>query len=197
VKELVNQALGMHPAQPMPAEIELPGVIADHRGRGQEAMRPNAAPQGALGGDRDRVVAARERGDAEPVEMRPPSQAIGEMGLGMAGEPGDHRRREMMLAQIIERRGIDRVILVAGPQQFEEVAPALRAGGAKPGEMRVAGRAVAPSIPLGLLGLMAGRPFSPLSRAISSRKAAFSAVSSAIFASASSNSCLRSAMLRI
>jgi hypothetical protein len=42
------------------------------------------------------------------------------------------------LAHVGERVGIDDVIAVAGAQQFEEVAAALRAGGAEPGEVRVA-----------------------------------------------------------
>src|SRR5712691_8007675 len=74
--ELVDEALGMHPAQPMSTEIELSGVIADHRRRTQQTMRPHASPQGAFGGDGDRVVTALERGNAEPVEMPLPGLAI-------------------------------------------------------------------------------------------------------------------------
>src|SRR5215831_18377972 len=37
--ELVNETLGMNPAQPMLADIELTGVVADDDGVGQEAMR--------------------------------------------------------------------------------------------------------------------------------------------------------------
>src|SRR5712691_10883406 len=136
--ELVDQALGMHPAQAMPPEIELSGVIADNSCRGQETMRPDAAPQSALGGDTDRVVTARQRGNAEPVEMRLPAQAIGEAGLGMTAKPSDRRLGEMVPAHVGERLGIDRVIVVPRAQQFEEVAPALRTGSSEPGEMRVA-----------------------------------------------------------
>src|SRR6266851_583165 len=50
---------------------------------------------------------------------------------------------------------------------------------------RGAGGTLARSIPLGLLGGIFGRPFNPLSRAISSRSAAFSAVRAAILSSAS------------
>src|SRR5712692_9332410 len=50
---------------------------------------------------------------------------------------------------------------------------------------RGAGGTLARSIPLGLLGGIFGRPFNPLSRAISSRSAAFSAVRAVILSSAS------------
>ena len=101
-------------------------------------MRLDAAPQGAFGGDAHGVVTAFQRGDAEPVEMRLPAQAIGEAAVEVAGEPGNRRRGEMMLAHIGQGLGVDHVILVTGAQQFEEVAPALRAGGAEPGEVCVA-----------------------------------------------------------
>ena len=45
--ELVNEALGMDPAQAMRADVELPGVIADDDGVGQEAIDltlPHKAP---------------------------------------------------------------------------------------------------------------------------------------------------------
>ncbi len=146
--ELMDEALGMHPAQAMPAEIEPAGVIADHRCRGQQTMRPDAAPQGAFGGEGDRVVTAFECGDAEPVEMPLPAEAVGEPGLSMAGEPGDCRPGEMMLAQIGEGLGIDHVILMTRPQEVEKVAPALREGGAEPGEMRVADLGAEAVLPL-------------------------------------------------
>src|SRR5207253_6204273 len=48
--ELVNQALGMNPAQAMLADIELTGVVANDHGVGEEAVRLDAAPQRRLGG---------------------------------------------------------------------------------------------------------------------------------------------------
>ena len=49
--ELVHQPLGMDPAQRMPTDDELTGIVADDDGIAQEAMRLDAAPQRALGGD--------------------------------------------------------------------------------------------------------------------------------------------------
>ena len=76
--ELVNEALGMDPAQAVRADVELPGVIADDDGVGQEAMRLDAAPQGALGGDHDRIGVDLESRDAEAVEMSGPGDLAGE-----------------------------------------------------------------------------------------------------------------------
>ena len=42
------------------------------------------------------------------------------------------------LAHIGERLGVDHVVAMAGAQQVEEIEPALRAGGAEPGEAVVA-----------------------------------------------------------
>jgi hypothetical protein len=62
----------MNPAQAMLSDIELTGVVADDDGVGQEAMRLDAAPQGALGRDQDWIGIDLERRDAEPFEMRGP-----------------------------------------------------------------------------------------------------------------------------
>jgi hypothetical protein len=49
----------------------------------------------AFAGDADRVGRHREGGDAETVKMRLPGRAVGEAGLGMAGEQSDDRSGEM------------------------------------------------------------------------------------------------------
>jgi hypothetical protein len=45
--ELVNEALGMDPAQAVLADIELTGVVADDNGVGQKAVRLVGQRQGA------------------------------------------------------------------------------------------------------------------------------------------------------
>ena len=112
--ELVNEALGMDPAQAVRADVELPGVIADDDGVGQEAMRLDAAPQGALGGDHDRIGVDLESRDAEAVEMSGPGDLAGEEALRMFGQAGDHRGGQRALTHVIQRLGIDDVIAVAG-----------------------------------------------------------------------------------
>ena len=67
--ELVNQALGMNPAQTMLADIELTGVVADDHGVGEEAVCLDAAPQRRLGGDHRGVRIDLERRDAERFEV--------------------------------------------------------------------------------------------------------------------------------
>jgi len=64
--ELVNQALGMNPAEAMRADIELAGVVADDHGIGEQAMRLDAAPQSAFGGE-----SARDWGGPSGRRRRP------------------------------------------------------------------------------------------------------------------------------
>src|SRR6266566_1990053 len=97
-------------------------------------MRPDAAPQRAFGGDLYRVGDDPERRDAEPVEMRPPRRPISEIPLGMLGQEADRRPGQRPPAHIGERLGIDRVVAVTGTQKLKKVEPALRTGGAEPGE---------------------------------------------------------------
>ncbi len=136
--ELVNEALGMDPAQAVRADVELPGVVTDDDGVGQEAMRLDAAPQGALGGDHDRIGVDLESRDAESVEMRGPGDLGGEDPLGMFGQAGDHRPGQGALSHVGQRRGIDDIIAVAGAQQLEKVVAVLRIRGAEPSEVFIA-----------------------------------------------------------
>ena len=76
--EFVDQAFGVDPAQAMLADIELAGVVADDHGVGEQAMRLDAAPQSALGGDQHGIGMDLQGGDAEPLQMSVPGRAIGE-----------------------------------------------------------------------------------------------------------------------
>ena len=109
----------------MAADVELAGIVADDDGVRQQAMRLDAAPQCAFGGDLDRIWIDRERGDAEPVEMRQEGRLIGKAPVRMLGQAGDHVGRELALAHIGQRFGVDDVIIVTGTQQREEIAAAL------------------------------------------------------------------------
>src|SRR5229473_3310661 len=64
------------------------------------------------------------------------------MGLDAAPEcafrSDRHRIGQSPAAHISERLGVDRVVAMAGAQQFEKVEPALRAGRAEPGKAVVA-----------------------------------------------------------
>ena len=182
--ELVDQALGMDPAQGVVADIELAGVVADDHGVGQEAVRLDAAPQRPLGGDQDRIGSDLEGGDAEPVEMCAPGRLIGEEPVRMFGQAGDHRCGERALAHVGQRLGIDDVIVVAGAQQLQEIEAALRVCGAEPGEVRVADlRAEAVRGLVARAGVVHGDPGSASQarraarRGLSSRKTSWPSIS--------------------
>ena len=93
--QLMHQPFRVHPAQRVLADVELPGVIAQHHGVAEELMRLNAAPQGALGGDAYWVGRDVQLGEAEPVEMRQPGFLIGEGCLRLRRQAGDQRRGQM------------------------------------------------------------------------------------------------------
>ena len=67
--ELVDQPLGMDPAQGVAADLELAGIVADDHRVAEQAVRLDAAPQRAFGGDQHGIGRDLERRDAEPVEM--------------------------------------------------------------------------------------------------------------------------------
>src|SRR5260370_4658610 len=101
-------------------------------------MGVDAAPECAFRSDRHRLGERLERGNAKSVEMLLPGRTIGEALVVVLGELPDHRTGERPAAHISERLGVDRVVAMAGAQQFEKVEPALRAGRAEPGKAVVA-----------------------------------------------------------
>src|SRR5215472_4556869 len=135
--ELVDETLGMHPAQGMAPDIELPGVVTDDDSIVQKTMRLDGAEQGSLGGDAHRIGCDGKRGDAEPLKMRHPGLGIGKVPLRLGGEMVDDGSRQGTLAHIGESLLVENVVAVAGAQEFEKVEPAFGAGGAEPGEVVV------------------------------------------------------------
>ena len=85
----MNQAFGMDPAEAMPAHVELAGVVADDHGVGEQAMRLEAAPQSAFGGDQRGIGMDLQGRDAEPVQVGVPRRPIGEDAIGMLAQAGD------------------------------------------------------------------------------------------------------------
>src|ERR1700692_2310723 len=136
--QLVNQTLGMNPTQAVLADIELTGVVADDHGVGEEAVRLDAAPQRRLGGDHHGVWIDLEGRDTERFEVGVPGVVTGKAAVGMLDQASDHMGGQRAFAHVGQRLGVNDVIVVAGAQQREEVEAALGAGGAEPGEMRVA-----------------------------------------------------------
>jgi hypothetical protein len=70
--------------------------------------------------------------------MRLPSGLVREGALRMACQECDHRSGQGVLAHVGQRLGIDDVVTMPGPQQLEEVQPALAGRAAEPGEVVVA-----------------------------------------------------------
>ena len=64
--------------------------------------------------------------------------AAGKTPFRIGGEQGNGCLRQLVIAHVIERSGIDDVIVPPGPQQFQEVEAALRVCGSKPSETIVA-----------------------------------------------------------
>ena len=127
----------MNPAQAVLANIELPGIVADDYTVAQKAVGLDAAPQRAFGGDQHGVRIDLQGRDAELFQVRRPGLLIGEVAVGMFGEPGDHMAGQRAFAHIGERGVIDDVIAMAGAQQAEKIEAALRGGGDEGGEMGV------------------------------------------------------------
>ena len=59
--ELVDEALGVHPAQRVPVERELAGVVGEDHRVGQQPVGLDAAPHRPLGRDPDRIGRDRQR----------------------------------------------------------------------------------------------------------------------------------------
>ena len=76
--------------------------------------------------------ARRARPDTKPGQMGLPCREVGELRVGLLGQQGHNRAGQAAAVHVRQRLGIDHVIGVAGPQQVEEVQPALAAGGAEP-----------------------------------------------------------------
>src|SRR4051812_15801079 len=70
--------------------------------------------------------------------MALPGRLVGKVLGGMRGQLGDDWPGQCAGAHVGKRLGVDHVIRVTRPEQFEEVEPALRRGRAEPGEMIIA-----------------------------------------------------------
>ena len=70
--------------------------------------------------------------------MAHPDHLVGEAAHPGRLQTGDDGAGETTSAHVGQGRVIDQVVIVAGPEQFQEVPPALGRAGGKPGEMVVA-----------------------------------------------------------
>ena len=124
--QLVDQPLGMDPAERVLAEAELAGIVGDDHRPGQQAMRLDRAPERALGGDPHRVGGDRQAVDAEGGEVRLPGGLVGKDLRRMRRQEFDHRPGQGTAAHIIQRRLADHVLAVPGAEQRQEGLARLR-----------------------------------------------------------------------
>ena len=109
-------------------QVNLSGAADDYT-VAQKAVGLDATPQRAFGGDLQGVRIDLQGRDAELFQVRRPGLLVGEVTVGMFGEPGDHMAGQRAFAHIGERGVIDDVIAMAGAQQAEKIEAALRGGG--------------------------------------------------------------------
>ena len=81
-QELVDQPLGMDPAQGVRTDAELSGIIRHDHCVAEQAMLADGAPHRPLGGDLHRIGRYLERRDAESLEMRRPGVPVGKLRWG-------------------------------------------------------------------------------------------------------------------
>jgi hypothetical protein len=128
--QLVYQPFRMNPAQRVLANVELTGIVAQHHGALQKAMRMDAAPLSPLGGDQHRVLDDRQtrrggRDDAKAVQMRLPRRLINEARVASIGQTRDQGAGQSTAAQVAERRLVHHVVGMSRPQQIKKVQPGL------------------------------------------------------------------------
>lgn len=100
--QLMDQTLGVDPAQRVLTDVELPGVVADHDRLAQEPVCAHRAPQRALGGDAHRVGRHLQTGQAELLKMAQPRCLIGKLPLLMRDKSLDQRSGQRMIAHVVQ-----------------------------------------------------------------------------------------------
>ena len=130
--QLMHQPFGVNPPQRVMSDVELACVIAQHDGVAEELVRLDAAPQGSLDGDLNRIRRDVQLDEAEPIEMDEPCCLIGKACLCFSHQLSDQRRGQGMLAHVAISRVVEHVIGMARAQQFKEIQPAFGCTGAEP-----------------------------------------------------------------
>ena len=141
--QLVDQPLGVNPAQGMPADIELTGVVAEDHGVGQQSVRLDGAPQSAFGGDPHRLGMDVQGGNAKLLQVGHPGPFTGKAPgftpvAGRFGQAGNHRAGQIALMHVGKGRRVEYIVPMPGLQQLQEVQTALGKGRANPGERIIA-----------------------------------------------------------
>ena len=122
----------MDPAQGMAKHVELPGIVTDDAHRDRKAALQQAAHQCPFG--RDQPVAGSA--DTHTLEVSLPGVLVLEAATFFQQVELD--LGQFVLGHICQCPGVEHIVLVPGPQQAQEVHPALALGALKPGEEFVA-----------------------------------------------------------
>ena len=107
-------------AQGVLENVELTGIIGDDHGVGQQAAGDDGSDHGRLG-DPPTLTGA----EAEAVQVGLPGRILGKAPGSGGEQSGDDAFRHAVFNQVGQRRGVDHVVGVTGPEQVEEVQPAL------------------------------------------------------------------------
>ena len=115
-----------------------PGVVAEDDRIAKQIVFDGAAPQGAFRGDAHRVRVDPDFRDPQAFQVRHPGAFAGEATHGGPFEEGKERSGKLAGAHIGQRRPVDHVVFVAGPQKTEKVQAALGKRRTEPGKTVVA-----------------------------------------------------------
>ena len=144
---LVDEALGVNPAQRVIADVELPRVVGQDDGVSEPVLSGNCAPQRGFAGHAHRIGRDAQLGQAERGEMGRPLGLGAEFEDVCAQQRVDDAVGQIGGAHVGGRRRIDRVARRSAEQIAQEGKPRLARPGAEGGE------------PIGAeLGRVAGSP---------------------------------------
>src|ERR1700734_3990124 len=93
--KLMDEALGVDPAERVIAEAELAGVVGDDDGMSEQALGLDGSPQRRFAGRPHRVGRRSEIGDAERAQVLHPLLVRAERQRSMAGELVDDVARQI------------------------------------------------------------------------------------------------------
>jgi hypothetical protein len=119
----------MNPAQGVPGDAELAGIVGDHDDVCHQPVMPERPPSGGF------VQRLEQRPvkevDRAPGQVLPPRHLRAEHFVLELRQLGDHGGLDGLRPQIVQRGLVDDVVLVARPQQRQEVQARFRSAGAE------------------------------------------------------------------
>ena len=123
--QLVDQSFGMHPAQGMPADFELPRAIGNNHHILQQPHGCNASPHGSLAGNTHWIGMFFDLVKTQTFKMRQPQFFIGKHVVSMFCQLINQLFWQAAIMHVIKRRNIDLIARIARPQELKEIQAAL------------------------------------------------------------------------